>query len=249
MNEANTAKVAALEEQSLNEIKQAILNNPDDIACIILEPIQGEGGDNHFRNDYLVKLKEIALDNDILLIYDEVQTGVGITGKMWAHQNFSDDARPDIISFGKKTQCCGIFAGTRLDEVENNVFNESSRINSTWGGNLVDMVRFTLYLEVIEQERLVQNAAINGEYLQMELQKLETDFEGLVSNVRGSGLFCAYDLPSGSQRDQLINLLQEEGALVLGCGFTSIRFRPHLNITKEEIDLGLSMTRKALARL
>jgi len=232
MNEANTAKVAALEEQSLNEIKQAILNNPDDIACIILEPIQGEGGDNHFRNDYLVKLKEIALDNDILLIYDEVQTGVGITGKMWAHQNFSDDARPDIISFGKKTQCCGIFAGTRLDEVENNVFNESSRINSTWGGNLVDMVRFTLYLEVIEQERLVQNAAINGEYLQMELQKLETDFEGLVSNVRGSGLFCAYDLPSGSQRDQLINLLQEEGALVLGCGFTSIRFRPHLNITK-----------------
>ena len=249
MNEANTAKVAALEEQSLNEIKQAILNNPDDIACIILEPIQGEGGDNHFRNDYLVKLKEIALDNDILLIYDEVQTGVGITGKMWAHQNFSDDARPDIISFGKKTQCCGIFAGTRLDEVENNVFNESSRINSTWGGNLVDMVRFTLYLEVIEQERLVQNAAINGEYLQMELQKLETDFEGLVSNVRGSGLFCAYDLPGGSQRDQLINLLQEEGALVLGCGFTSIRFRPHLNITKEEIDLGLSMTRKALARL
>lgn len=249
MNEENSAKVKALEEQSLSEIKQAILDNPDDIACIILEPIQGEGGDNHFRDEYLVQLKEITLENDILLIYDEVQSGAGITGKMWAHQHFSDEARPDIISFGKKTQCCGIFAGGRLDEVENHVFKESSRINSTWGGNLVDMVRFTIYLEVIEQENLVQKAAENGNYLLSKLLELEADYSGLVSNARGKGLFCAYDLPSGEQRDKMTGLLQEEGALVLGCGHQSIRFRPHLNISKEEIDTGLSMMRSALARL
>ena len=249
LNEENLSNVIALENQSLNEIKNSILENSDDIACIILEPIQGEGGDNHFRNEYLVQLKEICLENDILLIYDEVQTGAGITGKMWAHQHFSEDARPDILSFGKKTQCCGIFAGGRLDEVENNVFKESSRINSTWGGNLVDMVRFTLYLEVIEQESLVQKAADNGEYLLGELQKLESDHQNLISNVRGRGLFCAYDLPSSEKRDKMTDLLMEEGALVLGCGFTSIRFRPHLNITREEIDLGLGMMRKALARL
>ena len=249
LNEENLSNVIALENQSLNEIKNSILENSDDIACIILEPIQGEGGDNHFRNEYLVQLKEICLENDILLIYDEVQTGAGITGKMWAHQHFSEDARPDILSFGKKTQCCGIFAGGRLDEVENNVFKESSRINSTWGGNLVDMVRFTLYLEVIEQESLVQKAADNGEYLLGELQKLESDHQDLISNVRGRGLFCAYDLPSSEKRDKMTDLLMEEGALVLGCGFTSIRFRPHLNITREEIDLGLGMMRKALARL
>lgn len=249
LNEENLSNVIALENQSLNEIKNSILENSDDIACIILEPIQGEGGDNHFRNEYLVQLKEICLENDILLIYDEVQTGAGITGKMWAHQHFSEDARPDILSFGKKTQCCGIFAGGRLDEVENNVFKESSRINSTWGGNLVDMVRFTLYLEVIEQESLVQKAADNGEYLLGELQKLESDHQDLISNVRGRGLFCAYDLPSSEKRDKMTDLLMEEGALVLGCGFTSIRFRPHLNITREEIDLGMGMMRKALARL
>ena len=249
MNEENSAKVKALEEQSLSEIKQAILDNPDDIACIILEPIQGEGGDNHFRDEYLVQLKEIALENHILLIYDEVQSGAGITGKMWAHQHFSDEARPDIISFGKKTQCCGIFAGGRLDEVENHVFKESSRINSTWGGNLVDMVRFTIYLEVIEQENLVQKATENGNYLLSKLHELEADHPRLVSNARGKGLFCAYDLPSGEQRDRMTELLQEEGALVLGCGHQSIRFRPHLNISKEEIDSGLSMMRSALAIL
>ena len=153
------------EQKSIMEIKDAIINNPNDIACIIIEPIQGEGGDNHFRPEFFVKLKEICLENDILLIYDEVQTGVGITGEMWAHQHFPKEARPDIISFGKKTQCCGIFAGKRIDEVENNVFQESSRINSTWGGNLVDMVRFTIYLEIIEQERLVSAASENGKYL------------------------------------------------------------------------------------
>jgi L-lysine 6-transaminase len=249
MNEKNTAIVSELEEKSLTEIKGAIRNNIDDIACIILEPIQGEGGDNHFREEYLVKVKDIALENDILLIYDEVQTGVGITGKMWAHEHFSDGARPDIISFGKKTQCCGIFAGERLDEVENHVFKESSRINSTWGGNLVDMVRFTLYLEVIEQENLVQKSQENGEYLLSELKKLESDYPGLVSNARGRGLFCAYDLPTGEQRDKMSNLLQDEGALVLGCGYKSIRFRPHLNVSREEIDLGISMMRKALPKV
>ena len=192
---------------------------------------------------------EICDQNDIILIYDEVQTGIGITGKMWAHQHFSDEARPDIISFGKKTQCCGIFAGGRLDEVENHVFKESSRINSTWGGNLVDMVRFTLYLEVIEQENLIQKARENGEYLLSKLNTLEADHQGLVSNARGRGLFCAYDLPSQEQRDKMTGLLQDEGALVLGCGYNSIRFRPHLNITQDEIDLGITMMRRALAQI
>jgi len=249
LDEINLKKVKDLEAQSLSEIKKAIQDNPDDIACIILEPIQGEGGDNHFRNEYLVQVKEIALENDILLIYDEVQSGIGITGKMWAHEHFPKEARPDIISFGKKTQCCGIFAGGRLDDVENHVFKESSRINSTWGGNLVDMVRFTLYLEIIENENLVQKAAETGDYLLSELHKLQNDFNGLVSNARGKGLFCAYDLPDGEKRDKVTQLLEEEGALVLGCGNRSIRFRPHLNVSIEEIDTAISMMRKSLIRL
>ncbi|MFQ6604704.1 MAG: L-lysine 6-transaminase [Fidelibacterota bacterium] len=242
-------QIVALENQAISEMKQAISDSPHDIAAIIIEPIQGEGGDNHFRPEFFRALRILADENDIILIYDEVQSGVGITGSMWAHQNFGPGTEPDIISFGKKTQVCGIFAGNRIDEVENNVFHESSRINSTWGGNIVDMVRFTIYLEIIEQENLVEQARTNGNYLQEKLFDLQHDFNGLITNSRGAGLFCAFDLPDGNQRDKLVNLITEEGALILGCGKKSIRFRPHLNISTSEIDQGMDIIRRALNRL
>ena len=249
LNKNNLKDVVDREAITLEEIKNAILANPNDIACMIIEPIQGEGGDNHFRSEFLINLKEICLENDILLIYDEVQSGAGITGKMWAHQHFPDEARPDIISFGKKTQCCGIFAGGRIDDVENNVFHESSRINSTWGGNLVDMVRFTIYLEIIEKEDLVNRASESGHYLLKQLMNLENEYPELVSNSRGKGLFCAFDLPNPNSRDNLASALMENKVIVLGSGERSIRFRPHLNIKKEEIDIGISAIRKSLNKI
>jgi len=246
LDDRSLENVKKREEKSINEIKDAINNNLNDIACIIIEPIQGEGGDNHFRPEFFIKLKEICIENEILLVYDEVQTGAGITGAMWAHQHFPKEARPDIISFGKKTQCCGIFAGKRIDEVENNVFHESSRINSTWGGNLVDMVRFTIYLEIIEQESLVNTANENGKYLLHQLTILQDEFPDIVSNARGKGLFCAFDLPNTQSRDDLAATLMENKVIVLGSGEKSIRFRPHLNVKKEEIDIGISAIQKSL---
>jgi len=247
MNAENLENVISLEEQSIRQVKDAIYDNQDDIAALIVEPIQGEGGDNHFRGEYLQALRELALENEFLLIFDEVQTGIGITGKMWAHQNF-DEAIPDIIAFGKKTQCCGIFCGTRIDEVEDNVFNISSRLNSTWGGNLADMVRFTLYLEIIENEGLVEKAAESGAYLLKHLENLQNDYYPLVSNARGRGLFCAFDLPDGDVRDSVVNNIMDEGAVILGSGVKTIRFRPHLNISQNEIDLGISMIKNSLDR-
>ncbi|MEC9050735.1 MAG: L-lysine 6-transaminase, partial [Candidatus Neomarinimicrobiota bacterium] len=215
LTEDSIAKTVALEEKAKREIENAIVENPHDIAAIILEPIQGEGGDNHFRKEFMEYLRTIADENDIMLIYDEVQSGVGVTGKMWAHEHYGERAKPDIISFGKKTQVCGIFVSNRVDEVENNVFHESSRINSTWGGNLVDMVRFTLYLEIIEKENLVAQASETGTYLLSELEKLSDEYSN-ISNARGKGLFCAFDLPNGDDRDVLANLITKEGALILG---------------------------------
>ena len=237
------------EATAINQIKSAVAENPDDIASLIIEPIQGEGGDNHFRGEFFQELRALADEHEFMLIYDEVQTGVGITGKMWAHQLFNSSARPDIISFGKKTQICGIFAGKRVDEVENNVFHESSRLNSTWGGNVVDMVRISLYLEIIAKEDLVNQAATNGDYLLAKLHDIQADFDGVVHNARGRGLFAAFDLVDGSTRDTLANLIIAEGALILGSGKKSIRFRPHLNITREEIDLADEIIRRALAKL
>ena len=243
------AAVAEAEIQSITEIKAAIHANPDDIAALIIEPIQGEGGDNHFREEFFRALRTICDENEILFIYDEVQTGIGLTGKMWAHQHYSEDCRPDIISFGKKTQICGIFVSDRVDEVENNVFHESSRLNSTFGGNIADMVRFTLYLEVIEKEGLVQIAAENGEYVLDKLQALQKKYGDVVSNSRGKGHFCAFDLPNGDILDNLLSLIADEGALMLGCGTHSIRFRPHLNISQDEIDTGFEMIEKAIQKL
>ena len=245
----NLDLVLEREKHAINQIKDAITNNPDEIAGLIIEPIQGEGGDNHFRKEFLAELRNLANESDFLLIYDEVQTGVGVTGNMWAHQAFGDAVRPDIISFGKKTQVCGIFGGKRLDEVDNNVFHESSRLNSTWGGSLVDMVRFTIYLEIIENEKLVQNASVVGEHLTSCLHFLQSNHDNLVSNARNRGLFGAFDLPDSDTRDKAINSISNEGAMMLGCGTRSIRFRPHLNITINELDQGFEMIDKALSKL
>ncbi len=237
------------EAKAVQQIEDALTQYPGEIAGLIIEPIQGEGGDNHFRESFFRQLRKLADSHEFLLIYDEVQTGGGITGKMWAHQHYGDDCRPDIISFGKKTQVCGIFAGHRLDEVGGHVFKESSRINSTWGGNLVDMVRFTIYLEIIEQEKLLEQVSENGAYLQKGLETLQKNHPEVVSNVRNRGLFGAFDLSSSEQRDKALRLIAEEGALMLGCGHTSIRFRPHLNISQSEIDQGLGMINRAMNRL
>ena len=247
LNEENLREVERAEKESLTQIKEALTQNRDDIAAIIIEPIQGEGGDNHFRGEFLQALKEIADEEELFLILDEVQTGVGLTGKMWAHQHF--DLEPDIICFGKKSQVCGLLCGPKVDQVEGNVFRESSRLNSTFGGNIVDMVRFQRYLEVIEEENLVENARRMGDYLLSQLEGIQEAFPLLVSNTRGRGLMAAFDLPDAQTRERLKGKVYENGMIVLGCGEKTIRFRPPLNISSEEIDEGMGILRKSLAEV
>jgi L-lysine 6-transaminase len=248
LNEENLAKVEKTEQLAINQIKTAICERGDDIAAIIIEPIQGEGGDNHFRPEFMRVLRQICDENDIFFIYDEVQSGVGLTGKMWCHQHF-EGAYPDAISFGKKSQVCGILVGNRIEEVERNVFVESSRLNSTWGGNLVDMVRFERYLEVIEADNLVDNAAEMGDYLKGKLAGIAEETPELISNVRGLGLMMAFDLPCGNTRDKLSEIAMDNGLAIIGCGDQTIRFRPPLNISREEVDLGIDILRKSLQQL
>src|SRR5690606_29719488 len=235
---ADEADVEEREAAALTEAKTAFHTNKDDIAAIIIEPIQAEGGDHHFRPQFLQALRDLADENEALLVFDEVQTGVGLTGTFWAYQGLG--VTPDVLAFGKKAQVCGILAGRRLDEVEDNVFHVSSRINSTWGGNLVDMVRFDRILEVIEEDDLVANAAEAGRHLQGLLRGLAERFEA-VENPRGRGLMCAFDLPSTEVRDAVRRRAMEHGLLILGCGPRSIRFRPALNVTTGTLDEGVAI--------
>ncbi len=242
VTEDNIEEVKRSEQRALAQAERYFEQYPDQIACIILEPIQGEGGDRHFRPEFHRALRQMTDENEALLIHDEVQTGMGMTGRFWAHEHF---VKPDILAFGKKTQVCGILAGKRVDEVPDNVFKLPSRINSTWGGNLTDMVRFTRILEVIEEDQLVRDAGQKGQYLLERIKELYEHFEA-VTNPRGRGLFCAFDLPTTEYRDALIEHCLQNQLLILPCGFRTLRFRPPLTVRREEIDEGIEILRTAL---
>ncbi len=243
LTEENQEATEKAEQLALDQAKRHFLDRKDDIACIILEPIQGEGGDNHFRPEFLRALKELTLENDALLVFDEVQTGVGITGAFWAHQALG--VEPDLMAFGKKTQVCGFLGGRRLDEVEDNVFRVPSRINSTWGGDLTDMVRFDRILEVIEEQDLVAHAGRVGAHLLDRLHALDEEHVA-ISGARGRGLMCAFDLPDRDSRDRVIQRCFDNGLIILGCGTRSIRFRSPLTITTDEVDTGIEIISDAV---
>jgi len=246
VTDAVVAQVERLEGQAVGEIRKAVAERPNDIAALIIEPIQGEGGDNHFRPEFFRKLRDLADEHEFLLICDEVQTGVGTTGAMWAWQDTG--IVPDIFVFGKKTQVCGIAVNDRIDDVDS-VFKVSSRINSTWGGNLADMYRATKYFEIIAAENLVENARVVGEHLLVKLQALAEEMPALVSNVRGKGLFLALDLPDTERRGRALEACLREGLMALASGSNAIRMRPALNLTAAEADEGVEKLRLALKSL
>ncbi len=238
-------EVVASEERALDQARRAFEAHPHDIACFLAEPIQGEGGDNHMRAEFLQAMQQMCRQHDALFILDEVQTGVGITGTAWAYQQLG--LEPDIVAFAKKVQLGGVMAGRRVDDVEDNVFRVSGRINSTWGGGLVDMVRSRRLLEIIERDRLFDAAADTGAWFVKQLDMLQGRHDGLVSNVRGRGLMTALDLPDGASRDRLLGLLRErEHVLTLACGEASIRFRPALSVSEEELQHGLDALDRCL---
>ncbi|HJV12638.1 MAG TPA: L-lysine 6-transaminase [Propionibacteriaceae bacterium] len=240
-------EVITAEEHALRQAEQAFADNPHDIAAFIAEPIQGEGGDNHMRPEFLQAMLQLVHANDALFILDEVQTGVGTTGTPWAYQQLG--IQPDVVAFSKKAQVGGVMAGGRIDEVPDNVFTVSGRINSTWGGGLVDMVRSRRILEIIESEGLIEQAGAKGVQLVAELEELRAE-TGLISNVRGRGLFVAFDLETREERDAMVNDLRTaEGVIVLPCGERSIRFRPALSVSEDEIEEALGATRRSVIRV
>jgi len=166
---------------------------------------------------------------------------MGVTGRVWCCQHF--DVLPDIISFGKKAQVCGVMAGPRLDEVKDNAFRLPSRLNSTWGGNLTDMVRSTHFMRIIEEEFLVENAGKVGAYFLDQLRQLQNEFD-FIRAVRGRGLFLAFDLPDSQTREEFWKGLFDLGVLTLRSGENSIRFRPALDLTASVVDEALDLMRQ-----
>jgi L-lysine 6-transaminase len=234
------------ERKSEAEIREKIDKHKIDICAIIIEPIQGEGGDNHFRGEWLKKLREICDEQDILLIFDEVQCGMGVTGRNWCCEHFG--VNPDLLAFGKKAQVCGVMAGPRIDEMKDNAFRLAGRLNSTWGGNFTDMVRSTHFMRIIEEEHLVENAGKVGAYFLDQLRALQSEFD-FIKAVRGRGMFLAFDLLDAKTREEMWKGLFDLGVLTLRSGEQSIRFRPALDMTAAVVDEAMDLIRKQCQRM
>ncbi|QCQ92048.1 L-lysine 6-transaminase [Rhodococcus sp. SGAir0479] len=244
---ADGRDVEGAEDQAVAQARRAFAEHPHDIACFVAEPIQGEGGDHHFRPEFFRRMHELCREHDALLVLDEVQTGCGLTGTAWAYQQLG--ISPDVVAFGKKTQVCGIMAGGRVDEIPDNVFAVSSRINSTWGGNLTDMVRTRRLLEVIEEDRLVDRARLCGRHLLARLEELAATHPA-VTEPRGRGLMCAITLATPELRDRVVVQLRErEHVLFLATGERGIRFRPPLTVTVAELEAAVDALNRVLTRV
>ncbi len=239
----DVAQVAAAEQAAVWEMEAAFDKDPHGIAAILIEPIQCEGGDHHLRPEFFRQLRTLADERDALLIFDEVQTGMGITGSMWAFEDLG--VTPDLVAFGKKTQVCGVMSTTRIDDVDRNVFHVSSRINSTWGGNLVDMVRCARYLQIIDEDDLVANARRVGARFKSELERLEARFPA-VTNARGKGLLLAFDLPDGDTRNHVRQTCWDAGFATLACGPRSLRFRPALIFSEADVERAMGILQTVL---
>lgn len=223
--------IEAEEAKACAEIEAAFQKHAGKVAGILIEPIQGEGGDNHFRPEFMAKLRQYADEQEALLLFDEVQTGFFGTGKAWMWQNYG--VEPDVVAFGKKTQVCGIYANKRVEEVEDHVFVRSSRINSTWGGNLVDMVRARKFIDIVLRHDLANNTAERGCQVVGLLQKLAAE-HAEITNVRGVGSWIAFTLPTPAARDALLGSMMNNELLALASGPQSIRLRMPLVLSEEE---------------
>ena len=233
------------ERVALDAAEAALDRHGREIACFVYEPVQGEGGDRHLRPRFLRAVQQLCRDTDVLTVADEVQTGC-LAGHPWAHRALG--LEPDLVAFGKRLQVCGVMGGRRVLDVADNAFREPSRISSTWGGSLVDMVRAAQVLEVVERDDLFANARAVGEVLLSELRDLAAEFPELVVDPRGRSLMGAISFRDPALRDRVITAAREDHrTLFLPCGPDSLRFRPPLTATPEEVTAAATALRAVLS--
>ena len=211
--------------------------DPDDLAYLIIEPVQGEGGYRFPSEAFAEEVAAVCEAHDVLLVADEIQTGLGRTGEWWGSDHYPFE--PDVIASAKALQ-----VGATLSRRE--VFpDEKSRLSSTWGaGDVLAALQGAVTIDVIESEGLLENARRKGDQLTQRLREADL---AAVSNVRGLGLLVAFDLPTTERRDRVIRAALERGLLTLGCGHRSIRLLPPLDVTEREIDLGADLLSEAVA--
>jgi len=242
--EENKAENEAEEARCLKEVEEIIKTWKSPVAGILVEPIQAEGGDNFASPDFFRKLRALAKKHDIVFIVDEVQTGGGPTGKLWAHEhwNLPEDSPPDMVTFSKKFQAAGFFhnVDTRPGQGYRN-FN-------TWLGDPMRALQMGVIVREIKDKNLLENVRVTGEYLREELGDISRETKA-IQNVRGQGTFIAFDLATPEARDQLVGFMRQAGIQSSGCGTRSVRLRPMLWFQPKHAKIYLDGLRDALKKL
>ncbi|KAK4232101.1 aminotransferase class-III [Podospora fimiseda] len=233
----------AAEQKALKEVEDLIVNYHAAPCAVVVEPIQSEGGDNHASPKFFRGLREITKKHGVLMIVDEVQTGVGATGKFWAHEHWGLETPPDIVTFSKKAQTAGYYFG--LDELRP---NKPYRQFNTWMGDPARALLFKGIIEEIERLDLVKKTAKVGDYLFKGLENLSEKFPGQFENLRGKGMgtFIAFDNP---KRDRFLVECKKVGVNIGGSGQSAVRLRPMLIFEEKHADILLEALEKVAGRL
>ncbi|KAF5873707.1 putative 4-aminobutyrate aminotransferase protein [Botrytis fragariae] len=226
-----------IEEEALADVERIITTHHLPPCAVVVEPIQSEGGDNHASPAFFRGLRALTKKHNVLLIVDEVQTGVGATGKFWAHEHWNLDTPPDMVTFSKKAQTAGYYFGN--PELRP---NKPYRQFNTWMGDPARAILFRAIIEEIERLDLVNNTAKVGDYLYGELERLAKQYPGEIQNLRGKGqgTFLAFD---SNRRDEVLKKAKSVGINIGGSGERAVRLRPmlifqehHANILLEGLE-------------
>ncbi|TLD27295.1 hypothetical protein PspLS_04902 [Pyricularia sp. CBS 133598] len=236
--EKHAAENKAAEQAALAEVEDLILNYPKPPCAVIVEPIQSEGGDNHASPAFFQGLRDITKKHDVLLIVDEVQTGVGATGRFWAHDHWNLSSPPDMVTFSKKAQTAGYYFGN--PELRPNL---PYRQFNTWMGDPARAIIFRAIIEEIERLDLVANTARVGDYLFTNLERLAEKYPNEFQNLRGKGqgTFIAFDNP---RRDEFLKRAKSFGINIGGSGASAVRLRPMLIFQEKHADILLEALEK-----
>lgn len=229
------------EARCLAEVEKILKTYYLPVAAIIVEPIQSEGGDNHASPEFFKGLQRLCKENKALFIVDEVQTGVGATGKFWAHEHWNLPSPPDMMTFSKKAQAAGYFYSNPeiLPNLPYRQFN-------TWCGDTSKaLVAQAIFQEVIKNDLVGQTARV-GDYLYAKLESLAEKFPTKISSLRGKGqgTFIAWDMETPESRDTFLKTCRENGLNIGGCGPQSVRLRPALTFEEKHADVFIQLLEK-----
>ncbi|AKT36974.1 aminotransferase class III-fold pyridoxal phosphate-dependent enzyme [Chondromyces crocatus] len=224
-----------LEAEALAELSRILDQHAGKVAAILVEPVQSEGGDRHASPAFFQRVQALAAEAGAAFILDEVQTGMGITGTLWAHEQLALPRPPDLVCFGKKMQMGGFFAAPAHD------ISQFGRMYQTRNGDRTRAALALATLRTIDAENLLTNVTETGAYFLAQLQGLAERYPDLVTEPRGRGFLLAFDLPTPATRDDFLARCQRQGVFATYTGTRSVRLRPHLITRQAEVDEAVSI--------